>query len=131
MIEDLIDNIRQKTELEVIPYLQNQIWSRETNNLNQAHQNLRHFINSAVQIEELLKQYTLSMNEAVEKINFRVSQIEAQTSVEKTRSLMNTLNSNLIKSSQTIERVLNRLVAVVTALLIVGIFIGWVVVTKM
>ncbi|NEP81774.1 MAG: hypothetical protein F6K17_31195 [Okeania sp. SIO3C4] len=46
LIEDLIDNIRQKTELEVIPYLQNQIWSRETNNLSQAHQNLRHFINT-------------------------------------------------------------------------------------
>ena len=90
--------------MEVIPYLQNKIWSREINNLNQAHQNLRHFINSAVQIEELLKQYTLSMTEAVEKINFRVSQIEAETSVEKTRNLMNTLNSNLRKSSQTIGK---------------------------
>ncbi|MEM8777965.1 MAG: hypothetical protein AAGF26_03650, partial [Cyanobacteria bacterium P01_G01_bin.49] len=109
----------------------NKIWYRETNNLNQAHQNVRHFINSASQIEDLLKQYTFSMTKAVEKINFRVSQIEAQTSMKKTGNFMSRLDSTVKNSSQRIEGVLNRLVTVVIALLLVGIFIGWVVVTKM
>jgi len=68
LIEDLLDNIRYKAEVENIPNLQKMIWNRDIQDFSEAHQNLRNFIKSSGTIDGLLHQYTENMTNAANEI---------------------------------------------------------------
>jgi hypothetical protein len=78
LIEDLLDRMRYKAELEVIPELQREAWNREMHNLSQAHQTLQTFISSAGTIEQVLHQYTQSMGGAASNLEAIAHQIDQQ-----------------------------------------------------
>ena len=69
LIEDLLDRMRHKAELEVIPELQHQAWNREMQKLSHSHQNLQAFIRSAGNIENTLYNYTQSMSRAASNMD--------------------------------------------------------------
>ncbi|ERN42373.1 hypothetical protein KR51_00008940, partial [Rubidibacter lacunae KORDI 51-2] len=61
LIEDLVDNIRHKTEAEVIPALQREVWEREMLELARAHESVKTFVDGASDVEQSLRNYTQSM----------------------------------------------------------------------
>ncbi|MEL0590579.1 MAG: MotA/TolQ/ExbB proton channel family protein [Planktothrix rubescens PR222] len=68
LIEDLIDQMRYKAELEIIPKLQQQIWEKDVRNLSDAYQNMKTFIQSSSQIDQSLRKYNETMSQASEKL---------------------------------------------------------------
>lgn len=106
LIEDFIDNMKHKTEIEVLPELQKQIWQKEIKRLSEAQKSLLSFINSAEEIESTLQRYTSSMYEAAEQMNSVVLKIldNKESALKNTRNLEKTVN-NL---NQTIKELLNK-----------------------
>ncbi len=106
LIEDFIDNIKHKTEIEVLPELQKKIWEREIKNLSEAQESLLSFICSAEEIEKTLQHYTISMYEAAEQMNSVVVTIleNKESALKNTRNL-----EKIVKNlNQTIKELLNK-----------------------
>ena len=106
LIEDFIDNMKHKTEIEVLPELQKEIWQREIKNLSEAKESLLSFISSAQEIEKTLQYYTNSMRKAADQMDSVVVKI----SNTKESVLENTQNLEkiVINLNQTIRELLNK-----------------------
>ena len=78
LIENLLDRMRWKAELEVIPELQQKAWNREMDKLSKSHQNLQKFIRSAGNIENILNQYTQSMSKAASGMDTFTNKLDKQ-----------------------------------------------------
>ncbi|MBD2484950.1 MotA/TolQ/ExbB proton channel family protein [Planktothrix sp. FACHB-1365] len=103
LIEDLIDQIRYKAELEIIPKLQQQIWEKDVRNLSDAYQNMKTFIQSSSQIDQSLRKYNEKMSEASEKLlsissklNREIFQLQISSQVQKQENLEKLLNQIVI-----------------------------------
>jgi len=121
LIEDLIDQMRYKAELEIIPKLQQQIWEKDVRNLSDAYQNMKTFIQSSSQIDQSLRKYNETMSQASEKLlsissnlNREIFQLQISSQVQKQENLEKLLNQIVI--------VLN-VIQKLTYILIVCIFI--------
>ncbi|WP_026794282.1 MULTISPECIES: MotA/TolQ/ExbB proton channel family protein [Planktothrix] len=103
LIEDLIDQMRYKAELEIIPKLQQQIWEKDVRNLSDAYQNMKTFIQSSSQIDQSLRKYNETMSQASEKLlsissnlNREIFQLQISSQVQKQENLEKLLNQIVI-----------------------------------
>ncbi|WP_198525137.1 MotA/TolQ/ExbB proton channel family protein [Kamptonema formosum] len=119
LIEDLLDNIRYKAEVEVIPSLQKQIWERDLRELSEAYESLHYFINSAQIIEHQLVQYTQSMTFAGKKLESLAQGLGNQSQVD----AQNQVKKLLDKIKEAISAILNTMKLLVTLLIIISVVI--------
>lgn len=105
LIEHLIDRIRYKTEIEVIPNLQNEIWTRDVDSLSGAYKNMKEFINSSDSIDRSLRKYNQQMYEAADNLsNITLNLRQELSSLER---------DSQIKTQERIEKLLNQLIKVI------------------
>jgi len=78
LIEDLVDTIRHKTEAEVIPTLQREVWEREITSLAEAHESIRSFVSGSEDVEAMLKAYIDSMVAASSQMSAIADDITAR-----------------------------------------------------
>lgn len=78
IIENLLDRMRWEAELKVIPELQEKAWNREMEKLSKSHQSLQSFIRSTGNIENILNQYTQSINQAADRMDKFTQKLDKQ-----------------------------------------------------
>ncbi|MEM8642311.1 MAG: hypothetical protein AAGG51_26365 [Cyanobacteria bacterium P01_G01_bin.54] len=69
LIEDLLDNIRYKTELEYMSGIRQQIWEREITKAGHVSEKLRSFIGLSGGVEKNLKMIIKELNDATNEMN--------------------------------------------------------------
>lgn len=129
LIEDLLDQMRYKAELEVIPRLQREAWNREMNNLAQAHDSLRSFLQSSGEVERLLQGYLESMAMASSQMGHLSQDLDRMvldhTTQKSPEAVFQGLQGSLNQMTQMLQT-LSMFVIVMMTCMILGLIFLWV-----
>lgn len=129
LIEDLLDQMRYKAELELIPRLQREAWNREMQNLSQAHDSLRTFLNSTGEVERLLQGYLESMGLASTQMGNLSQDLDRlmleHTTAKSPEAVFQGLQGSLNQLAQMLQT-LSMFVIVMMTCMILGLIFLWV-----
>jgi len=101
LIEALLDQIRLKASLEVVPQLERLIWKQEMADLAQAQHNVQAFMNSGRDIDQFLKSYTQGLVGASEQLTVLSQKLGDQVFTVK--------RDSPVEGQQRLEALLSRL----------------------